>query len=134
MLAALAFLDARYVRNYRKTMGRFRVHLQAVSEGPAETFFGSALGTGRGDATVEIRGHCIQCGNCCMNHRCAFLEARGGGIFQCGIYTSFWRRFSNCGAYPVDARDIERYACPGYIVAGAALVRAEPVQIGRAHV
>jgi hypothetical protein len=59
-----------------------------------------------------------------MNHRCAFLVARGEGIFQCGIYTSFWRRFSNCSAFPVNAHDIERYACPSYFV-----VRAEPVRV-----
>ena len=52
------------------------------------------------------------------------LAQGGGGIFQCGIYTSPLRRLSNCGAFPVSARDIQRYDCPSYFV-----VKAEPVRI-----
>jgi hypothetical protein len=123
-VAALAFLNGKYLREYRLTLRKLRVHLQAVGEGPAERFFGTTLGTRQPDPEVQIGGHCVQCGNCCLNHRCMFLEPRGEGIFQCGIYTSFWRRFSNCSAFPVNAQDIERYACPSYFV-----VRAEPVRV-----
>ena len=37
--------------------------------------------------------------------------------YQCGIYHSPLRQFSNCGSFPLSAHDIERYACPGYAVA-----------------
>ena len=133
-LAAVAFADGKYLRDYRGSLRRFRAHLKAVAEGPADTFFDTALGAPRAEPRVEIAGHCVQCGNCCMNHRCAFLEPRGGGIFQCGIYTSPLRRFSNCAAFPVDARDIVRYDCPSYFVVGPAPVRAEPVRIVDPHI
>ncbi len=133
VLAALAFSDGKHLRDYRGALRRFRIHLSAVAEGPADTFFGTALGALQTEPPVEIAGHCVQCGNCCMNHRCAFLEPRGGGIFQCGIYTSPLRRLSNCGAFPVDARDIERYACPSYFVVGPSTVRTEPVRLVDPH-
>ena len=133
-VAALALLDGRYLRDYRGALRRFHVHLRAIAEGPADTFFGTAIGAPRAGPPVEIAGHCVQCGNCCMNHRCAFLEPRGGGIFQCGIYTSPLRRFSNCAAFPVDARDIVRYDCPSYFVVGPAPVRAEAVRIVDPHI
>ncbi len=129
-LAALAFLNGKYIREYRLTLGKLRVHLQAVGEGPAERFLGSALGARQPDPDVQISGHCVQCGNCCLNHRCVFLEPRGEGIFQCGIYTSPLRRFSNCAGFPVDAQDIARYACPSYVAVRVQQpVPAEPVRI-----
>ena len=67
---------------------------------------------------VAIHGECIQCGNCCLNRRCAFLEPVAGDKYQCGIYSSYLRRFSNCGSFPLHAHDIARYQCPSYYVAG----------------
>jgi hypothetical protein len=58
----------------------------------------------------------VQCGNCCLNRQCAFLEPIADGKFQCGIYGSYLRRFSNCGSFPLHAQDIERYQCPSYFV------------------
>jgi hypothetical protein len=124
LLASIAFLNRRYLLDYTGMLRKFAIHLRAVREGPADTFFGTVLGVHANEAPVEIGGHCVQCGNCCMNHRCVFLEPRGGGIFQCGIYTSPLRRVSNCGAFPVSAQDIQRYDCPSYFV-----VKAEPVRI-----
>jgi hypothetical protein len=49
-----------------------------------------------------------------MERRCAFLEQVDKDRYQCGIYNSVWRRFSNCGSYPLNQHDIDRYACPGY--------------------
>ena len=124
LLSSIAFLNRRYLLDYTGTLRKFAIHLRAVREGPADTFFSTVLGVHANEAPVKIGGHCVQCGNCCMNHRCAFLEPRGGGIFQCGIYTSPLRRLSNCGAFPVSAQDIQRYDCPSYFV-----VKAEPVRI-----
>lgn len=49
-----------------------------------------------------------------MERRCAFLEQVDKERYQCGIYSSVWRRFSNCSSYPLSQHDIDRYACPGY--------------------
>jgi hypothetical protein len=51
-----------------------------------------------------------------LNKQCFFLKAVDNNQFQCGIYDSFWRRFSNCNSYPLHSHDIERYACPGFSV------------------
>jgi hypothetical protein len=72
---------------------------------------------------VEIHGSCIQCGNCCMEHRCAFLEPISDNTFSCGIYNSYWRRFSNCSSFPLNQNDIDRYACPSYFVSSRIPVR-----------
>ena len=61
---------------------------------------------------AEIAGSCVQCGNCCMNKRCVFLEPIDNDRYQCGIYHSPLRRWSNCGSFPLHAHDIARYACP----------------------
>ena len=50
--------------------------------------------------------------------RCAFLESIDDGKYQCGIYGTYLRRFSNCGSFPLHAHDIERYQCPSYFVDG----------------
>jgi hypothetical protein len=67
----------------------------------------------------NIEGECIQCGNCCMNHQCMFLESAGPSRFQCGIYHSPLRRASNCGSFPLHGYDIARYQCPSYVVVTA---------------
>ena len=67
---------------------------------------------------VTVYGECVQCGSCCLNKRCAFLEPIDGGKYQCGIYGTYLRKFSNCGSFPLHAQDIERYQCPSYFVEG----------------
>ena len=57
VLAALAFLDTSYLRDYRSTLRKFRVHIRAIGEGPAVTFFSTALGARTVDPEVQISGH-----------------------------------------------------------------------------
>lgn len=116
LLAAIVFMRWRFVQHYPDTLRRMRRHLQAMREGPVQHFFGDVLGRAQTIPT-EIRGSCVQCGNCCMERRCAFLEQVAKDKYQCGIYSSVWRRFSNCGSYPLNQQDIDRYACPSYYCA-----------------
>lgn len=113
LLAALAFMRWRFVRHYPSTLRKMWIHLEAMRQGPVQHFFGDVLGRAS-TVPTEILGSCVQCGNCCMERRCAFLEQTEKDKYQCGIYGSVWRRFSNCGSYPLSQRDIDRYACPGY--------------------
>ena len=57
---------------------------------------------------------CVQCGNCCVDRRCVFHEAIDNDKFQCGIFHSPFRKLSNCGSFPLNQWDIDRYACPNY--------------------
>jgi hypothetical protein len=99
------------------------VHIAALRRGPAIHFFRDVLGQ-VSNIPDEIQGECVQCGNCCMNHQCAFLEKIADEKFQCGIYHSPFRQFSNCGSFPLNGHDIERYACPSYF---AQVQKVQPV-------
>ena len=103
------------MREYRSTLHKLRIHIAALGEGPARHYFHDVMGRGS-DVPQEIHGACVQCGNCCMDKRCMFLEPTPEGRYQCGIYHSPFRRLSNCGSFPLNAYDIERYACPSYHV------------------
>jgi len=116
LLASLVFWRRRFVIQYVHTLKRCVIHVRALAEGPALHYFSEVAGQASG-VPGEIRGTCTQCGNCCMNHRCLFLEPLGENKFGCAIYDSPWRRFSNCGSFPLNQHDIDRYACPSYFVA-----------------
>jgi hypothetical protein len=122
LLAAIVFLRPRYVVNYAATFKKCVVHVRALAEGPANHYFRDIAGLVK-EVPTEIHGSCVQCGNCCMDHRCMFLEPIGDNKFNCGIYGSVWRTFSNCGSFPINRNDIERYECPSYFVAGEAPIR-----------
>ncbi len=113
VLAAILFLRPGYLRDYRSFLRKMRVHIAALREGPAQHYFEDVMGRAA-SVPQHIEGHCVQCGNCCMERRCVFLEAIEGGRFQCGIYHSPFRKLSNCGSFPLNQWDIDRYACPSY--------------------
>ncbi len=115
VLSSLIFLKRKYVSEYRTTIKKFVVHLEALREGSV-SYYISNLFNLVSEAPVEIGGSCVRCGECCMNKRCVFLEQINEKEYQCGVYHSPLRKFSNCGAYPVSQRDIDRYACPSYYV------------------
>ena len=115
LVATALFMRWSFVRRYADTLRRMRVHLQAMRRGPLQHYFSDVLGRAP-QVPQEIQGSCVQCGNCCMERQCVFLEPLADGKFQCGIYHSHWRRFSNCGSFPLNQRDIDRYACPSYFV------------------
>jgi hypothetical protein len=118
-LATLLFWRKRYMLDYGGTMRNAHRHIRAMQAGPALHYFQDVAGRER-KVPEHIEGECTQCGNCCMNHQCMFLEPAGPGRFQCGIYHSPLRRASNCGSFPLHGHDIARYQCPGYVVAGGA--------------
>jgi len=123
LFASVVFLRSKYVRNYGRTLKQLRVHIEALREGPVQHYFGDVIGKGS-EVPVEVHGECVQCGNCCMDRRCMFLEQTSATTYQCGIYHSPFRRMSNCGSFPLNQHDIERYACPSYYV-----VEAKPVPV-----
>ncbi len=118
LMAAIVFANREFVLNYSETFRKALRHIRAMHQGPALHYFHDVLG--RVSRVPEtIQGECIQCGNCCMNHQCMFLQQVGVTQFQCGIYNSPFRRLSNCGSFPLNGYDIERYACPSYSVVPA---------------
>lgn len=125
---AMLMMDRRFVSNYGYQIKKFRIHFQALSKGPVAHYFNDVFLRFK-QVPVTVYGECVQCGNCCLNKQCAFLEPIDGGKFQCGIYGSYLRRFSNCGSFPLHAQDIERYQCPSYFVEGDPRVRwIKPVE------
>jgi hypothetical protein len=123
-VAALAFWQKHFLVNYFQTLKKIWHHLQAMCEGPAIHYFADVMG--RASQVPEVMGgSCVQCGNCCMNKRCMFLQPIADNKFQCGIYSSPLRRFSNCGSFPLNAYDIERYECPSYFVIPIAVAKLD---------
>jgi hypothetical protein len=129
LLAAVLFARWRFARHYVQTLRKMRVHVAGLSRGPIEHYFRDVLGRAT-QVPDEIHGSCVQCGNCCMNRQCAFLEAIDAERYQCGIYRSPLRRFSNCGSFPLNQHDIERYACPSYFATPVREAAAAPRTLG----
>ena len=116
-IVAVLLWDWRFLKNYSAQRQKFRIQFQALSAGPVEHYFRDVFLRVK-QVPVTVYGECVQCGSCCLNKRCAFLEPIDGGKYQCGIYGTYLRKFSNCGSFPLHAQDIERYQCPSYFVEG----------------
>lgn len=110
---AIIFRKKKYIINYEHSLKKLKMHHIALSNGPVHRYFGSFFKV-RLDQSEHITGSCTQCGNCCLNQACFFLESIDDQKFQCGIYHSPFRQFSNCGAFPISEEDIQRYSCPSY--------------------
>lgn len=118
MVLSLLLLDAKYVRQYKTWLRKLKIHLHELGKGPIEHFLSDVMMQHQ-EIPFDVQGECVQCGNCCLNKQCAFLVETSEEIFQCSIYTSKLRRFSNCSSFPLHAVDIKRYDCPGYVVVPA---------------
>lgn len=114
-VAGLLFWKKQYLLNYRRTLDKMKIHLNAISNGPVQHYFEDILRFNP-EVSEPVQGHCSQCGNCCLNRQCVFLEQSGTDTYICGIYSSPLRRFSNCSSFPINGHDIERYQCPTYRV------------------
>jgi hypothetical protein len=125
LLASVAYQRRKYVLQYWSTLKKMVIHLQALSEGPVLHYLQDVAGK-RASIPAEIHGSCTQCGNCCLDKRCVFLEQTADDKYICGIYHSPLRRYSNCGSFPLSAHDIERYDCPGYSVVQEAPIHWMP--------
>jgi hypothetical protein len=63
----------------------------------------------------QITGDCSHCGRCCIDKKCVFVSFDEEGHSTCRIYNNwFWRR-TNCGRYPITAREIAVYDCPSFV-------------------
>jgi hypothetical protein len=122
----LIFLKPKYIAHYGETLRKLRIHHHALSQGPVHRYFESIFKR-RINQSDQISGSCTQCGNCCLNQQCVFLEPIENGKFQCGVYTSPFRRFSNCGAFPISGEDIARYDCPGYELQSKTVIKISVV-------
>jgi hypothetical protein len=118
VVLTLLLRDLRFVRKYRVYLRKFVVHFQALREGPVQHYLADVFLRVK-QVPAHIEGECIQCGNCCLDKRCAFLEPMGEDKWGCGIYGTYLRRYSNCGSFPLHAHDIARYQCPSYFVVSA---------------
>jgi hypothetical protein len=108
-VAALLFWKKQYVLNYRHTLNKMKTHVNAISQGPLQHYFEDILRF-NADVCEPVQGHCSQCGNCCLNRQCVFLEQSAPDTFICGIYTSPLRRFSNCSTFPYKRTELLRSA------------------------
>lgn len=115
LVAALLFWKKDYVLNYQQALKKIKIHVRAISEGPLQHYFQNILFF-NDKVSESIAGHCSQCGNCCLNRQCFFLEQSEPDKYICGIYNSPLRRFSNCSSFPINSHDIKRYQCPTYSV------------------
>lgn len=121
LIACIAYQRTKYAREYWTTLKKMVIHLQALHE-PVLHYLQDVAGLQR-TIPAEIQGSCTQCGKCCLDKRCTFLEQTADDKYICGVYHAPLRRYSNCGSFPLSAHDIERYDCPGY-----AVVREAPIQ------
>ena len=115
LVAALLFWKRDYLLNYKQALIKIKIHVHAISNGPLQHYFQNILFFNL-KVSEPIKGHCSQCGNCCLNRQCFFLDQSELDKYLCGIYNSPLRRFSNCSSFPINSHDIERYQCPTYIV------------------
>lgn len=115
LLAAVLFWKKDYLLNYQQALKKIKIHVRAISDGPLQHYFQDIL-IFNDKMREPITGHCSQCGNCCLNRQCFFLEQFETDKYICGIYKSPLRRFSNCSSFPINSNDIERYQCPTYSV------------------
>jgi len=118
LVSALLAGDIGYLRRYRSTLARcvrmwvglWRKHVIARNL------------ERRDPPTEGIEGHCVHCGNCCVDRACVFVEFDSAGKSSCAIYGSRVFGVLSCGGYPISARDIAVYACPTF--------RAVPLAVG----
>jgi hypothetical protein len=126
LVMGIIFLKPKFVINYKESLRKLRIHHNALSQGPVKRYIESLYKT-RLNQSNQISGSCTQCGNCCLNQQCFFLEPLADGKFQCGVYNSLFRKFSNCGAFPISNEDIQRYECPGYVLQANPVIKIKSV-------
>lgn len=118
-LLAYEARDPSIARNYRKTMAYcLRTMLTHVRHGSFVRMLKYNLLLGPDEVKARIakrRGACTRCAKCCRQYECIFLghDAETKEYF-CKIYQTDYWYYGTCGRYPVDQRDIDDHACPGF--------------------
>lgn len=60
-------------------------------------------------------GACTRCAKCCKQYDCIFLgEHVETKEYYCKAYETDYWFYGTCGRYPLDQRDIDAHACPGF--------------------
>jgi hypothetical protein len=106
--------DRRYVTRYRSSIRAATVHMRASYR--THAFARHLVRNLAPRSSARPVGYCTHCGNCCLQKSCIFVEFNAAGHSSCRIYgTRLWKLLA-CGKYPVDAQDIELYACPSFSI------------------
>ncbi|MGH8630941.1 MAG: hypothetical protein ACREU7_09285 [Burkholderiales bacterium] len=117
LVAGALARDWRYVSRYPRSVLAAVAHMRAGYRTHALARHLVRTLAPRGSAKPV--GRCTHCGNCCLQKSCIFVEFDPAGHSSCRIYgTRLWKLLA-CGEYPVDAQDIELYACPSFSMPSA---------------
>lgn len=113
LATTLVSADPGYVRRYASTMRNCAHMLRAMARKRVigrnlHRVLRGAVDTGR------VEGHCVHCGNCCIDRKCVFVRVDTNGRSSCSIYGSRAFTALSCGQYPINAADISVYACPTF--------------------
>jgi len=108
----------KHTRRYFTTIRKGFTHLNALMKTRAIHRYFSGQGDNKPTRLVaeDIGGFCNRCGACCLERRCMFLEKQSNTEYLCGIYGTWLREHTHCGAYPINQADIDLYKCPTYFV------------------
>lgn len=110
--------DWSIARNYFKTLRYcFKVIVDQIRFG---SFFrmvkyNTLMTADQVEARIAQRqGACSRCAKCCKQFDCIFLGQEEEGDYFCKVYRSDYWYYGTCGRYPLDQRDIDYHACPGF--------------------
>lgn len=108
----------KHTRRYFTTIRKGFTHLHALVKTRAVHRYFSGQGDNHPEPQTRqpIGGFCNRCGQCCLERRCMFLEKQSDQEYLCGIYGTWLRDHTHCGAYPINQADIDLYKCPTYFV------------------
>lgn len=108
----------KHTRRYLTTIRKGFTHLHALLKTRAVHRYFSGQSETKPERQIpqEIGGFCNRCGACCLERRCMFLEQQSDAEYLCGIYGTWLREHTHCGAYPINQADIDLYKCPTYFV------------------
>lgn len=114
LIAGALARDRRYVTRYPRSIVAVIAHMRASYR--THAFARHLLRNLAPRSSAKPVGNCTHCGNCCLEKSCIFVEFDPAGRSSCRIYgTRLWKLLA-CGEYPVDAQDIELYACPSFSI------------------
>lgn len=117
ILAAATLRDHDYLRRYWTALARARGHVRAVWRARAiSRVVARRLTPSARTVPERIVGNCTHCGRCCLDQACMFLDFDDQARSRCRIYGKrVWKvLFANCSQYPLNAREIAVYRCPGF--------------------
>lgn len=113
IVASAIARDPSYLRAYWRTIVKGIAHLRGQVESRAFSRYVMYSHRER-PKSRKIVGSCTNCGRCCLNKKCIFLDWTEAGESRCRIYGSaFWNGLA-CGRYPEDQFDIDLYECPSF--------------------